>query len=335
MIVKNEASIIKRCLDSVKPYITSWAIVDTGSTDGTQEIVKECLRDLPGHLYESAWVNFAHNRNEALRHGERFRSWEPLGDFLLMIDADEELCVESGYEDFAEGLIWADCHEISVRLDGDAEYSFSRRAIVRAHRGWKYKGVVHEYLDCDAPRHCVWALPNVYIKSHRDGARAKDPEKYAKDAALLQAEYDKNPTDGRTVFYLAQSYKDCGNYDRAIKYFQIYSEMGGWDEQVWYSKFILGSLHEALGACEQTVTSILIDAWKYRPQRAETPRLLSDYYAKIGNLALAYFWARIAENTPRPNDRWSVNEGTYKDATRWRKATQDALEKHFSLRLGA
>ena len=36
MIVRNEAPVIRRCLDSVMPIIDSWVIVDTGSTDGTQ-----------------------------------------------------------------------------------------------------------------------------------------------------------------------------------------------------------------------------------------------------------------------------------------------------------
>jgi glycosyltransferase involved in cell wall biosynthesis len=48
MIVKNEAAVIARCLESVRPCVGAWAIVDTGSTDGTQQIVRDCLRDLPG-----------------------------------------------------------------------------------------------------------------------------------------------------------------------------------------------------------------------------------------------------------------------------------------------
>src|SRR5215213_7941349 len=92
MIVRNEATVIRRCLDSVRPLIDSWVIVDTGSTDGTQSIIREHLRDLPGELFERPWVDFGHNRNEALELG-RGRA-----EYLFFIDADEVLVLHDRFE---------------------------------------------------------------------------------------------------------------------------------------------------------------------------------------------------------------------------------------------
>ncbi|MCJ2050481.1 glycosyltransferase, partial [Methylobacterium sp. J-070] len=50
MIVKNEAHVIRRCLESVRPIIDHWVIVDTGSTDGTEEVIRAALADVPGTL---------------------------------------------------------------------------------------------------------------------------------------------------------------------------------------------------------------------------------------------------------------------------------------------
>lgn len=56
MIVKNESAIIEKCLASAKPFIDYWVIVDTGSNDGTQQIIQKFMKDIPGELHEKPWV---------------------------------------------------------------------------------------------------------------------------------------------------------------------------------------------------------------------------------------------------------------------------------------
>ena len=70
MIVKNEAHIILETLNSVKKYIDYWVISDTGSTDGTQTVIKEFFEkeNIKGELYNDKWENFGHNRTKALEH---------------------------------------------------------------------------------------------------------------------------------------------------------------------------------------------------------------------------------------------------------------------------
>jgi glycosyltransferase involved in cell wall biosynthesis len=85
MIVKDESKIIKRGLATVKPIIDYWVIVDTGSTDGTQQIIKDFMQDIPGELHERPWKNFAYNRNQALALAKG------KADYILFMDADETL----------------------------------------------------------------------------------------------------------------------------------------------------------------------------------------------------------------------------------------------------
>ena len=58
MIVRNEARVIERCLDSVYPLIEHWVIVDTGSTDDTQERIRRRLAGIPGQLHQRPWKDF-------------------------------------------------------------------------------------------------------------------------------------------------------------------------------------------------------------------------------------------------------------------------------------
>src|SRR5262245_5675664 len=83
MIVKNEAHVIQRCLRSVRPFIDSYSISDTGSTDNTMDLIREELADLPGVLTSDPCQDFATNRNLALSRCT--------GDYILTIDADDVL----------------------------------------------------------------------------------------------------------------------------------------------------------------------------------------------------------------------------------------------------
>ena len=87
MIVKNEAKIIARCLTSARPLVSTWVIVDTGSTDGTQDVIRRTLADLPGELHERPWRNFGANRTEALALAKG------KSEYILIMDADDELVI--------------------------------------------------------------------------------------------------------------------------------------------------------------------------------------------------------------------------------------------------
>ena len=43
-MVANEARTITRMLESVYPYIDYWVVQDNGSTDGTQDIIKNFFK---------------------------------------------------------------------------------------------------------------------------------------------------------------------------------------------------------------------------------------------------------------------------------------------------
>jgi len=281
MIVKNEAHVIRRCLRSVKPFVDAWVIVDTGSTDGTQDIIREELAGLPGELHERPWVDFGTNRSQAISLAGR--RW----DYLYFIDADEELVLPDGWTR-------PDLHREAYLIryvHGPIVYD--RPSLVASRLPWRFAGVLHEYLDCgwDADTEALVG-PEVIYRS--EGARSLDPEKFQKDAAVFEQALLEDPTNARSRFYMAQSYRDAGNPLAALANYRIRAGMGGWAEEVYVSSLRAAALSEQLGQPHGEVVGAYMEAHNARPHRAEALVEVARYCRERQEWPLAYLFAQAA-----------------------------------------
>jgi glycosyltransferase involved in cell wall biosynthesis len=256
MIVKNESKVIARCIASVQPLIDAWAIVDTGSTDGTQEIVRDALRDLPGELIERPWVDFGHNRSEALAHA-RGRA-----DYVFVIDADETLERDDG---FTLPELTADAYTAEVFYSG---CTYLRRQLVKNTLNWRYEGVLHEYITCEQAA-AEGHITGMRTVVHTDGARSSDPQKFRRDALVLERALLDDPSNVRHAFYLAQSYRDAGDGELALRWYRKRAEMGGWPQEVWFSLYQIAVLEHRADKPWPGVLEAYQRAYQYDPNRAE------------------------------------------------------------------
>jgi len=302
MIVRNEARVIRRCLDSVLPHIHSWAILDTGSTDGTQGIIREHLKDLPGELAEAEWTDFGTARTQALaRVGGR-------ADVILFMDADDVL-------DCPQPLVLpepaADAYLVRFQLAGPGSlHTYRRIALVSSRLPWRFEGVLHEHLACDLP-YRVEALEGPVIRASADGNRGAGPEKYRRDAQVLEAALEKDPLNTRNVFYLAQSYRDAGMPGEALRCYLRRAAMGGWDEEVWVALFEAARAMERLGRPDGEVVHAYLRAYDHRPSRAESLCCLARFHRLRGAHHAACLFAERAAATPRPSDILFLDESFY------------------------
>lgn len=258
MIVKDEKHVITRCLESVLPIIDYWVICDTGSTDGTQQIITDFMKEknIPGELHEHEWVNFGHNREEALRLA-RFKA-----DYVLFMDADDILSFD---DNFKLPFLVHDCYMVKSRA-GSTEYFLTR--IIKSTVNWHWHGVLHEYIYTETAKQCaiLEGVEYIYIC---DGARASDPLKYEKDAKILHAALEKEPNNARYMFYLAQTYASAHDLEKALEYYNKRIDMGGWDQEVFWAMVQVAQLKIALGYDEKSVEESYVKALKFRPTRPE------------------------------------------------------------------
>lgn len=286
MIVKNESEVIKRCLDSVKPLIDYWVIVDTGSTDGTQKIIKEYMKGIPGQLYERPWKDFATNRTEAFKLAQKH------GDYILLMDADDTLA-------FPQGFRFSSLNQDLYNFwRGPEGFSYIRPQLIKASLPWKWIGVTHEYLSCDLP-YTSDVLDNIRYVSGDGGASSKDAKKFLKNVKLLKKEVKKEPDNCRYAFYLAESYRDSGKKGQALEWYQKRIQMGGWEEEVFWSMLQSSHLLRDLGFSSRLVAESYASAFTFRPHRAEPIYYLAELYNNQGNYTEAYQWLKARETVQK------------------------------------
>jgi glycosyltransferase involved in cell wall biosynthesis len=234
-------------------------IVDTGSTDGTQDLVRETMAGLSGELYERPWVDFAHNRTEALQFA-RARA-----DYSLIIDADDTLEVPAG---FAWPELSADAYSIEIR---SSPIRFRRTQLVHNTLPWRYEGVLHEFPTCDGAQPAA-SLEGLFINRNHDGARRRDPFTYRRDAQVLEKALAGEVSDflrARYTFYLAQSYRDFGEKDKALQRYLERAELGFWDQERFISLYQAAQLKADLGYPDREVIDTYLRATEICSFRAE------------------------------------------------------------------
>lgn len=292
MIVKNEAKVIERALASVRHLIDTWVISDTGSTDGTQDLIRAALAGIPGELHEEPWTDFGHNRTLNITHARGKAS------YLLLLDADMVI-------DQHDPLPPLGADSYMVRHAGELAYRNKR--LVKADLPWRYVGVTHEYLTADGegPSENLDALS---VRHFADGGSRHD--KFERDAALLAADLRTDPDNTRTVFYLAQTMRDMGRIDQAVELYRRRATMGGWDEEVYYAHLQTGILLADAGDWPAGLQA-LVRAWEHRPARLEACYEIISRLRLRGDYHTAHAFASAVLDRPVPEDWLFVQPWVY------------------------
>lgn len=211
-IVKNESANIVDTLASAAGVVDAIGVLDTGSTDGTQDKILAFPFDGFKMLWQEPFVDFATSRNRVLQLCAE--TVNPV--FTLMISGDE-LLMEAGGLREALGRVreeGANAYFIEVRSNsGNTRFMHPR--ILRVGGGWHYYGEVHEGLTGPGD---TALLPGLYIQH-----LASDPKR------LLQRQLDYDiprltfmVTDGsrseaervEALFYLARAHENVAEmYD--------------------------------------------------------------------------------------------------------------------------
>lgn len=307
MIVKDESASIAETVDSVKPYVDHYTILDTGSTDGTQDIIHERFGDVPGEVFEEEFTDFSSTRNRVI---------ELAGlkcVFVLMLSGDESLRLGSALRNFLEehrSWDWVKKSRAHEAYNMQIKYGTDVYDSTRIHRSdaaWFYVGVTHEYMT-NARRNVatmrVKASDGVVPYLFHDLSNS-DPagkrRRWKLDLELLSGEWDKKPNTTRTAFYIGQTYECLRDYPNAYKWYKRRFDLGGWHEEAYEARFRMGRVSKYMKHPWPEVQQHWLDAHAFLPSRAEPLYAIANhYFHREKNYALAFLFAQRAAQLPFP-----------------------------------
>lgn len=255
MIVKNESQVLRRCLESVVGIIDEIIIVDTGSSDGTQEIAKEFTEN----IFEIQWKeDFSEARNYAASKAN--------GEWILVLDADEYI-----YRDhLKETILYLqnnndifDIYAVNIKnFVGESGENVIQNKHVRLYKNNKkieYFRSVHEqlrYID-DSSEVKIGILPNLII--FHSGYLKKtvvEKNKSVRNRMLIEQELAKT-NNSFDLYNLANELRSLGEIEEALKlYIKAYQKKGEWSVE-WVARCTV-SIVECLIGLKRYYESLMV-----------------------------------------------------------------------------
>lgn len=309
-IVKNEAHVIRRCIDSIANIATCYLINDNGSTDGTSEIITSYMREknIPGEILYEPWQNYGYNRSYVMEHA--YTHGKARGaKYIIWHDADEVFIKDKN--DPTSYLTREDADELYNWLEQQPEpmtyintwYNtlvYRRWNIVRNNQLYKWMSPKHEWLNATVDNRSN-RYDKFILLARQEGGASRDPNRCKKDVAMYFKYFDDMggyQNCPREVFYLAQEYESVDK-EKAIEYYVLKTTLtNNWIEETYIAYLRLGRL------CD--VESDKVKWWQAGfeliPDRLECIYEIMELYHKKNDLTTALKWAVLASENRTLND---------------------------------
>lgn len=216
MIVKNEESVLKRCLDSVKGIVDEIVIADTGSTDNTVKIASEYTK----HIYKYEWTDsFSEARN--------FVQKKAKGKWILVLDADEFVDRDNLIavkNKLLENTVNIDVFftEIYNFTGKNGEYIVQHKAvrIYKNHTSIKFTRTIHEQLvhedrELKSDISDLIIYHSGYLKN-----TVKNKDKNTRNTQLIKKQTEKMGKMGFDYFNRGNEFLLSQEFEKALECYQ-------------------------------------------------------------------------------------------------------------------
>ena len=328
-IVKDESHCILTMLKSALQISDAIVIADTGSTDGTQEMIRKFGEEnnIPTYVFERPFDDFEKSRNfgmEKAREVVKELGWNVNDCWTWWCDADETIVVDSK---FNKKQFVNDLYMINTYI---GQMKYTRNTFARISKPFRFYGPIHEFIVCDEQNITSGLATNIHVDVKMIGAswQGDIPTKYKNHAFVLEKYIDVNRQDPRWIFYTAQSYHDSASIPdnkeeneerlrRSLKYYkERVSRPDGYPEELFYAQYRIGTIMRSLEDPWNLVHQECLKAYNMDPIRGESIKTIIDYYLQVNELNMAYLYTKFAKvnfhgKNPYPTRLLFVDEALY------------------------
>jgi glycosyltransferase involved in cell wall biosynthesis len=346
-ICKDESPVIENMLESAKGIVDLIVVNDTGSTDGTQQIIKNFGEKygIPTYVFERPFDDFENSRNHAmqkLRDVVKELNWNADQVHGFWFDCDETLVIDSK---FNKSQFTKDLYMINTYI---GQMKYTRNTFFKVSKPFRWYGPVHEFIVCDEQNITSGLAENIHVDVKMTGNSwlGDIAEKYASHSYKLEAYINKNRQDPRWIFYTAQSWHDAASIKdnkeeneerlrRSLKYYrERVSRTDGYAEEIYYAQYRIGTIMRILEEPWHLTHMELLKAYQIEPLRGESIKVIIDHYLQMGEWHMAYLYSKFAKTTfhgknPYPTRLLFVDEATYV----WKFAEAHAAASYYTGRM--
>lgn len=285
MIVRDEETVLRRCLASVCDAVDEIIIVDTGSTDKTMEIAAE----FTDKIYRFLWIDdFAAARNFAFS--------KATCDYQMWLDADDVVPPGSARQLAAlKQTLTADAVMLPYHVAFDAEglpaMTYDRERLLRRACGFRWEGAVHEAIT---PAGTVLRA-DIPIEHHKE--YVNDPDR---NLRIFQKMLDSGAVlSPRERYYYARELFYHEAFADAAVQFRAFLDTDGWTEDKISACLLLSKCESALGN-EKEADIALFESFLYDRPRAEICCEIGRRRLDAAQYEQAVFWYETALSAPFP-----------------------------------
>ena len=334
-------------LESAKSFTDLIVVTDTGSTDGTQDIIRKFGEDnnIPTYVYDRPFDNFENSRNhsmEKLREVVKELDWNADKTYGYWFDCDETVIIQPKFD---KRQFTKDLYMMNTYI---GQMKYTRNTFFRVSKPFKWYGPVHEFIICEDKNITSALAENIHVDVKMTGNswQGDIPAKYKSHAHVLENYIDNDRKDPRWIFYTAQSYHDSAslpnNKDeneerlrRSLKYYrERTSRPDGYAEEIYYSQFRIGTVMRLLEEPWSLTHQECLKAYSMDPMRGESIKTIIDYYLQVGEWHMAYLYTKFCKvnfhgKNPYPKRLLFVDEALYT----WKFAEAHAAASFYTGRM--